>query len=371
MPGGVLKFSTKSTLYTDLRVYDVSVYDRLCLSKSCKFKWNGEKENIYRSSSKTAAGYEMGWEYVEAVNSSKQTFSGFVKVMNQRYKRRDIDASFMSLPSFIDWWFGWASHMNIDFRVQCSFCDNISSLACDGTKLGMGFVHSFVEPIETPAESLTLFDRMISNEVEPDEREVLAKHFKQLSHDCSVDTFLPLSETESLRSFILSCRTGELNLIDSLTFSNRQHSFNKEIAELISLTAMRSESGIPHDAVLQHLEYLVNFVQLVHNYDISPQNVDLKEASYNPCKFGRAFYFHPHGAQVRSMRKFSIDNERSPNSNYDDDPLDSSLYTSGISNNKNVSPKCIGFDHLEIPQKMHRKTWDFYRLYFILDSIEF
>jgi len=70
MPGGVLKFSTKSTLYTDLRVYDVSVYDRLCLSKSCKFKWNGEKENIYRSSSKTAAGYEMGWEYVEAVNSS-------------------------------------------------------------------------------------------------------------------------------------------------------------------------------------------------------------------------------------------------------------------------------------------------------------
>ena len=60
----------------------------------------------------------------------------------------------MSVNTFINWWFGWASHMKIDFRQACIGCDNkIPLLACDGTKIGIGFKNAFVEPIESSFDS--------------------------------------------------------------------------------------------------------------------------------------------------------------------------------------------------------------------------
>ena len=105
---------------------------------------------IFRSSNFICAGYEIGWEYVESVNSSKQTFSGFVSCMTGKYKRKfPATLGFMSAKSFISWWFSWASHMNIDFRENCNWCGpKCDALACDGTKVGLGFKNSFVVPIE-------------------------------------------------------------------------------------------------------------------------------------------------------------------------------------------------------------------------------
>ena len=59
--------------------------------------------------------------------------------------RRMLPTHFMQLPRFIEWWFGWASHMKLDFRRKCSSCD---ILACDGTRLGVNFSNAFVDPIE-------------------------------------------------------------------------------------------------------------------------------------------------------------------------------------------------------------------------------
>ena len=56
---------------------------------------------------------------------------------------------FMSLPTFINWFFAWVSRMKIDFRQRCSHCDDRSTiLACDGTKIGMNFKNTFVRLIE-------------------------------------------------------------------------------------------------------------------------------------------------------------------------------------------------------------------------------
>ena len=64
--------------------------------------------------------YEIGWEYVDAVNFGKQTFSGFVKVTNSKCQmRRMLPTHFMQLPRFIEWWFGCASRRKLDFRRKC------------------------------------------------------------------------------------------------------------------------------------------------------------------------------------------------------------------------------------------------------------
>ena len=55
----------------------------------------------------------------------------------------------MTSRTFIDWWFGWASNMRISFGEICSWCKNGPEiLACDGTKVGLGFANAFVKPIE-------------------------------------------------------------------------------------------------------------------------------------------------------------------------------------------------------------------------------
>ena len=51
-------------------------------------------------------------------------------------------------------------------------------------------------------------------------------------------------------------------------FANHQHKFNKEIAELISTSAMASPQGIPSSEVISHLSYLASFVESIHSVDL-------------------------------------------------------------------------------------------------------
>ena len=67
----------------------------------------------------------------------------------------------MCLPTFIDWFFGWASRMKIDFRQGCIWCEGKPAvLACDGTKIGTNFKNTFVDPIET-SEMTTPIDNKL------------------------------------------------------------------------------------------------------------------------------------------------------------------------------------------------------------------
>ena len=72
--------------------------------------------------------------------TSRQTFTGFCKILNTRYICSNSLERFLSPPVFIKWWFGWASNMRIDFREICEMCD--------GTKISMGIGKAFVTPIE-------------------------------------------------------------------------------------------------------------------------------------------------------------------------------------------------------------------------------
>ena len=61
---------------------------------------------------------------------------------------------FMDQEVFRKWWFSWASRassMKIDFRKPRPVCKlTPKQLACDGTKVGVGFRHASFDEINSP-----------------------------------------------------------------------------------------------------------------------------------------------------------------------------------------------------------------------------
>ena len=298
----------------------------------------------------------------------KETFRGFTSCMELHYKRcNKTGPSFMSLQTFIDWFFGWASRMRIDFREQCYWCgSDPPSLACDGTEIGIGFKNVFVKPIETPksgpalATPNRLLDRcfipttsddknvrkkcriardyllnvcwkilnsdipdmnatqhvegkaaldvhlpssavgaiqvMMSEQTPSSLKEAYADVFSLLARDSCVDTIIPLSYARSIES--LDPR--------SLVFICQE--FCPEFSFLIAESLKSSPD--PAISLFKHCQSLV---LQIHEYDVpaAPANPILD--SYNPPKFGRAYYFDPNGCQVRKARKFTIDSKSNPN----------------------------------------------------------
>ena len=64
--------------------------------------------------------------------------------MTRKYRTTHKDAyPFMSLKTFISWFFGWLSAFRIDFRKHIDpFCGHDPKiLACDGTHIGVSIKH--------------------------------------------------------------------------------------------------------------------------------------------------------------------------------------------------------------------------------------
>lgn len=314
-----------------------------------------------------------GWEFVDLVMTSHQSFRGFVTVMNNKL-RRYSESSFMGVNSFINWFFGWTSRMKIEFRQSCTWCEGPSKvLACDGTKLGIGFRNCFVSPIEnastpipegytalrrhdrcfipTPSDaskeskrdfalaratlkdvSLNVlkdiypelatvnflrpyipimcqyaFDRMLSPNETPAIKKSFALVFKLLSHDCAVDTVVPYSVCQK----VLNINEGSISEL-----ANELAYFSREFTQL--LRTCFNENAL-QDAVLL-LKHCAIFVNNYHFKDIQPSPSSPIAGSYNPAKYGRAYYFSEHGSQIRPMRKFPIDGPSNTSANFDDAP---------------------------------------------------
>ena len=82
--------------------------------------------------------------------NSKQTFRGFVTYYSNKYERFSTTTKILWLykPLSIVF-FAWASRMKIDIRKGCFWCKGCPRIvACDGTKIGIGFRNTFFAPIE-------------------------------------------------------------------------------------------------------------------------------------------------------------------------------------------------------------------------------
>ena len=333
--------------------------------------WDGIDDSIFRFSRQTCIGHEIGWEFVCAVETSGQSFNGFVTTLNERYKRRNSSCQkFMSTPVFINCFFAWISLMKIDFRQQCEACGGESRiLACDGTKLGINFKNAFVKPIETvespnaaetklkrldrcflfnrngPAEvyktarlslekcceqilkkeeigfdincitnsldeySKPSFLRMLTNTIDEREKQCLATFFKLLSSDSSVDTIIPLRFCDNLNEFLEKVNENSITMQELRVFIYRSKFFCPELSSLLLSSALANNQS-PHADIVQLIQYLVYFIRNIHSYDEPAVEPEPIPGTYNPPKYGRAYYFNAHGCQVRKVREFSIDKDK-------------------------------------------------------------
>ena len=89
LPDGNIEFVTENRLHTQTLVFHIPI---------CR-KWIDKEKCIYRSTVPAKKiGYEIFWEYVDAVNFGKQKFSGFVKAMDRKYQMwRIFPTHFMQL----------------------------------------------------------------------------------------------------------------------------------------------------------------------------------------------------------------------------------------------------------------------------------
>ena len=380
------------TIYTSIAPVKCHVYSRICYNENnpCKIAWTeGSVESLHVLSRDTAAGDEIGWEFVSLVMNSGCTFSSYCKLKNESYQMRDSKAKFMDPTVFLNWWFSWAAKMKIDFRQSCDVCGTEPKrLCCDGTKIGVGFRHATFEEIEKvdphAPEQDTLHRRMsrcfLRNNVEitipqmlknREMLDYLAKEsLKELKpHEIldreerksrilllrqalprdfllSFDKFFPfdtvsdmpenekiayayvvkmLATTASVTSLLPRKYCSELQHllephIDDLRFNsimNNMRCYAPELRDLIavSLKSNNSNDGKLEDYISQFLKYLINeCLDLEVN---EPEAAVPQPGSYNPAKYGRAYYFNKSGLKLRNTRKFTIDKNRS--SKYNDD----------------------------------------------------
>lgn len=119
------------------------VFDRECLHRNpeCRIQYSGQQDGLHILSKQTAAGDEIGWDFVNAITMSPISLSAYCYIANARYYNTNKKASFMSRQTFTDWVFSWLANFKIDFRKHtCDVCkSNPKILACDGTKMGMFF----------------------------------------------------------------------------------------------------------------------------------------------------------------------------------------------------------------------------------------
>ena len=381
------------TIYTYSVPIKSKVYKRNCVNydNPCSQLWDeGDKLCLHVLSNETAAGDEIGWEFVNLVLNSQTTFSSYCATKTDHYQMRDPYChKFMDSKTFIKWWFSWAALMRKDFRRPCPVCKySPKQLACDGTKVGVGLRHvdfteiskpdtdnilptlhrrldrcfisndlpnlnhiecrehlfylskkslnelsTFLTPEEEERKTNNIlmilpdsvkpsFERFL-NDMPVKEKEAYAEVLKMLSTTAPVSSLIPSQYAETtVRLVNYLTGTEEQQAEDFVeTAMAEMRTFAPELRQLIECSLEYSQNQKLRDDIANFLRHLVDISLnlVVHE----SEQADPQHGTYNPAKFGRAYYFSPTGERLRNVRKFSIDAESNKNNaNFDDTPAD-------------------------------------------------
>ena len=133
------------------------LFKRKCLNGTAEcdlgFEEEAAKEGLFFLSLSTAAGDEIGWDFIMRVRRTRTSFTAFVNEMTRQYNTtHPLCRSFMSTNTFIKWFFAWMASMKLDFRAHVDpYCRyNPKVLACDGTHIGVSVKHQRLHPVTTP-----------------------------------------------------------------------------------------------------------------------------------------------------------------------------------------------------------------------------
>lgn len=137
----------------------------------------------------------------------------------------------------------------------------------------------------------------------------LAILFKILSTNHSLSSILPF---RYLEEFQLTLTLLRLNPVLDNTEIHKVAAFSPEIKDVLL-----SAKGTPvlNDAI-NFFEHLIGRVKAIFTDCKEPDQVSPKPETYNPAKFGRAYYFTQHGQQIRDIPVYTMGSS----GNYDDEP---------------------------------------------------
>ena len=117
-PGNAVeKFSF--TLYTCTGAVHMKCYNMYCERGICEKEVSeaAKKKCLFFLSTKTCAGDEIGWDFVNNVLKSNSSFTGYCNEMTHRYQTTNILAGpFMSPNTFIKWFFHMAGCLQDRFQ---------------------------------------------------------------------------------------------------------------------------------------------------------------------------------------------------------------------------------------------------------------
>jgi hypothetical protein len=183
----------------------------------------------------------------------------------------------------------------------------------ENANIDVSLLHSQLHP------SVQLcFSRMtgLYGECSKAEQKAMAKLFLLLSSDASIDSIIPWRFCAEVSSFILSIQNKTATLADIRVFTHRSKFYCPEVSNLILSSSI--ESTLPKSDIMSLLSHLVSRIADVHSSNVHPDPPIMIPGTYNPAKYGRAYYFNKHGSQVRKIRSFSI--EKKNKVNFDDSP---------------------------------------------------
>ena len=310
----------------------------------------------------TYVGDEIGWDFINAVKTSKISFTGFCNQMTHVYKTTYSDAqAFMSVKTFIGCFFGWLSAFKIDFRKQIDpFCrHNPKILVCDGTHIGVSLRHLRLDHPVTKCDredvqvpwlhgrvanrlfrdedtrthikymSLKVMDKLTEETLTPLEaNNVSLNVLHKISNEAPLKDFLqqflfPSIPIEVLKSQaeVLHQLSGEYQIESVLpwrsfdtikTICNKlDHNddctkellemrwYNTQISDLIVLSVKNTCTQV----LAPFFRYLIENVESIHYGDLNPTPVDKIEGTYDP-RSGVAYYFTESGNQLWKMPQY-------------------------------------------------------------------
>lgn len=341
----------------------------LAKKESCRIPYSGAQDGIHILSRATAAGDELGWNYVNLVLNCQASLSSYRLGILKKYEACGSKVPFMSRTTLTDWIFSWLVNFKIDFRQQCSICgENPKVLAGDGTMLGILYRHANFEPIERPtsSEHVTSSHRRTERQFfnYPKHCKAEVKKEKRMARD-DLQYFIlkntnklnsikkptekkmrttERTEEERKKNILLHVSKACENIMKS--FINCSPSYDtirclaeifkvfvtdKPVSSLINYRFVGQLSDISEkningeycsyetltcdlfDAARKNNEMtdVITFVKylLKKLYDVhadDPSTIPITYVdNYNPEKSGRAYYFTKHGGQCRQMPKYS------------------------------------------------------------------
>ena len=113
----------------------------------CRGRWC-----LFLEQKKSSITDEVGYDFVYHLLNMQCSFSAFCKSYTRNYQELHDQAQFVSLPTFLSWFFSWSAAFGYDFRKDVHpFCgSNPDILVGDGTHVGVAVRNTNLTPIDTP-----------------------------------------------------------------------------------------------------------------------------------------------------------------------------------------------------------------------------